>query len=81
MKTQDIEQRITELDARIRSFGNNIGVSLMYWPNKWTVTAHFLDIKGVGDTPEDAFSAFDKALQNHENQSTNLAKTLGIQAA
>jgi len=81
MDSHDMEYRLNQIDMRIRALGDNIGASIIYWPQKWTVTAHLLNIRGNGDTPEDAIKVFENALTDHENRERNLARTLGVEAA
>lgn len=67
------------LNERAQKLHGNAYVGLMYWAHTWTAVLHFLDeLRGVGDTPEDALDNLAKALADRERRDANVAKTIGI---
>lgn len=68
------------LNERAQQFNKNAWVSLTYWAHEWTATIHFLEIRGKGESEEDALDNLAKALTDRERRDANVAKTIGIEA-
>lgn len=82
MNTQDIETRLFELTARTELFGHTIGgVTAMRWGHGWSIMVDHPKINVRSDTIEESFRLFEEALSRHEIAQSNLARTLGVDAA
>ena len=70
---------VDDMNERALKFNGNAWVSLAYWAHEWTATIHFLELRGRGNSMEDALDNLAKALTDRERRDMNVAKTIGIE--
>lgn len=70
---------VDELNERADALRNGSFVTVGYHAHSWFATVHFLDIRGRGDTMEEAIDGLAKALTDRERRDAGVAKTIGIE--
>lgn len=66
------------LNERAQRLNGNAWVALMYWAHEWRATIHFLELRAVGNSEEEALDNLAKYLTDRERRDANVAKTIGI---
>lgn len=77
----EIRARVTAITQRLEAKRRTVVFTLTCWPSGWVGCDHMKpELRGVGETPEEALDAFEASIAAHEVKERALARTLGIAA-
>lgn len=77
----EIQARVTAITQRLEAQRRTVVFTLTCWPARWVACDHMKpDLRGIGETPDEALDAFEASIAAYEIKEGALARTLGIAA-